>query len=278
MDHTILQGAYDLHVHTSPDVVQRKCTDLELARRFQAAGMAGGIIKCHYGDTAARAALLREQFPGLNIAGGVVLNRSAGGINPQAVERSAQMGGRIVWFPTLEAYSYQNFHHGAEPGFDLSPFIYILDENGELIPQALEVLDMAAKYHLIVATGHVGAQEGMKVVREATKRGCRTLLTHADNPADRYTTEQQVQAVKLGAMVEHCFFTTYYGRTPIEKIAEEIRAVGCENVVLSTDFGQVGSPYSDEGISLYAQQLREQGFTDDQLRRMLRDAPESLLV
>jgi len=278
MDHTILQGAYDLHIHTSPDVVQRKCTDLELARRFQAAGMAGGIIKCHYGDTAARAALLREQFPGLNIAGGVVLNRSAGGINPQAVERSAQMGGRIVWFPTLEAYSYQNFHHGAETNFDLSPFIYILNENGELIHQALEVLDMAAKYHLIVATGHVGVQEGMKVVCAATKRGCRTLLTHADNPADRYTTEQQVQAVKLGAMVEHCFFTTYYGRTPIEEIAEEIRAVGCENVVLSTDFGQVNSPYSDEGIALYAQQLREQGFTDDQLRRMLRDTPESLLV
>lgn len=64
MDHTILQGAYDLHIHTSPDVVQRKCTDLELARRFQAAGMAGGIIKCHYGDTAARAALLRNSSPG----------------------------------------------------------------------------------------------------------------------------------------------------------------------------------------------------------------------
>ena len=35
----ILQGAYDFHIHTSPDVVQRKCTDLELARRLEAAGM-----------------------------------------------------------------------------------------------------------------------------------------------------------------------------------------------------------------------------------------------
>ena len=31
----ILQGAYDFHIHTSPDVVQRKCTDLELARRLE---------------------------------------------------------------------------------------------------------------------------------------------------------------------------------------------------------------------------------------------------
>lgn len=273
----ILQGAYDFHIHTSPDVVQRKCTDLELARRLEAAGMAGCVVKCHYGDTAARAALLREQFPKLDIAGGVVLNRSAGGINPQAVERSAQMGGKIVWFPTLEAYSYQKFHHGAEPGFDLSHFIYILDEKGKLIPQALEVLDMAAKYHLIVATGHIGAQEGMGVVWEAAERGCKVLVTHADNPADQYTVEQQKEAVKLGAMIEHCFFTTFYDRTPIEQIAREIRAVGCENVVLSTDFGQVKSPYCDEGIALYAQQLEGQGFSEQELRMMFCENPERLL-
>ena len=273
----ILQGAYDFHIHTSPDVVQRKCTDLELARRLEAAGMAGCVVKCHYGDTAARAALLREQFPKLDIAGGVVLNRSAGGINPQAVERSAQMGGKIVWFPTLEAYSYQKFHHGAEPGFDLSPFIYILNEKGKLNPQALEVLDMAAKYNLIVATGHIGAQEGMEVVREAAERGCKILVTHADNPADQYTAEQQKEAVKLGAMIEHCFFTTFYDRSPIEQIAREIRAVGCENVVLSTDFGQIKSPYCDEGIALYAQQLEGQGFSEQELRLMFCENPERLL-
>lgn len=239
--------------------------------------MAGCVVKCHYGDTAARAALLREQFPKLDIAGGVVLNRSAGGINPQAVERSAQMGGKIVWFPTLEAYSYQKFHHGAEPGFDLSPFIYILDEKGKLIHQALEVLDLAAKYHLIVATGHIGAQEGMEVVREAAERGCKILVTHADNPADQYTVEQQKEAVKLGAMIEHCFFTTFYDRTPIEQIAREIRAVGCENVVLSTDFGQIKSPYCDEGIALYAQQLEGQGFSEQELRLMFCENPERLL-
>ena len=30
----LLKGAYDLHIHTAPDVVQRKCGDLELARRL----------------------------------------------------------------------------------------------------------------------------------------------------------------------------------------------------------------------------------------------------
>ena len=39
--------------------------------------------------------------------GGITLNRSVGGINPQAAERTAQMGEKMLWFPTLEARSYQ---------------------------------------------------------------------------------------------------------------------------------------------------------------------------
>ena len=99
----LLNGVYDLHIHTSPDVVPRKYSDLELARRLAERGMAGCAIKCHYFDTAARAGLLMAQFPQLDVAGGVTLNRSVGGLNPDAVERSAQAGGRMVWFPTLEA-------------------------------------------------------------------------------------------------------------------------------------------------------------------------------
>ena len=105
----LLNGVYDLHIHTSPDVVPRKYSDLELARRLAERGMAGCAIKCHYFDTAARAGLLMAQFPQLDVAGGVTLNRSVGGLNPDAVERSAQAGGRMVWFPTLEAQSYQRY-------------------------------------------------------------------------------------------------------------------------------------------------------------------------
>ena len=72
------------------------------------------------------------------------------------------------------------------------------------------------------------------------------------NPADCYTLQQQEEAAALGAYVEHSFFTTYHGRTPIEEIARQIRAVGCEKVLLTTDFGQPASPCSDEGLEEYA--------------------------
>lgn len=274
----LLKGAYDLHIHTSPDVVPRKCTDVELGHRLLEAGMAGCAIKNHYTDTSARAAVLNELFPSLNIAGGVVLNHSVGGINPAAVERSAQMGGRLAWFPTLEAKAYQEFRHKNEPGFDSSRFISVLDDNGKLIPPAVEVLETAAKYKICVGTGHLSAREGLALAAEAARLGCQLVLTHADNPADQYSTEQQKEAVRLGALVEHSFFTTFYERTSIQKIVSQIRAVGCENVLLTTDFGQPGSPYPDEGLSLYAKLLLENGITLAELDIMLRKVPARMLA
>lgn len=270
----ILNGAYDLHVHTSPDVVPRKCSDIELGRRLTAAGMAGCAIKSHFFDTAARAGLLQEQFPQLHIAGGVTLNRSVGGINPDAVERCAQAGGRLVWFPTLEARAYKQFHGEQE----LDRYLTVLDADGRLIPQASEVLEAAARHDMTVGTGHLSAQEGMALVEEAARIGCRIVLTHADNPADQYTTQQQVQAVRQGAFVEHCFFTTYFDRTPIEEIAAQIRAVGCSRVILTTDFGQTKSPYTDEGMEQYANLLLGQGFSPDELRQMMAENPKTLIA
>lgn len=273
----LLQGAYDMHIHTAPDVTPRKCDDLELAQRLQEAGMAGCAIKSHYMDTSGRAALLQKLYPELTFAGGITLNRSLGGVNPDAVERTGQMGGKMLWFPTLEARAYQGFHH-RDDGTDLSRFLTVLDEDGKLLPQAVEVLEAAAQYHMVVGTGHLGAEEGLALVREARRMdGLQMVLTHADNPADQYTLEQQQEAVRMGAMVEHCYFTTYYDRVSAQEIARQIRGVGAENVILSTDFGQVKSPYSDEGILGYLEVLATQGITEDELRLMTCTNPKRLI-
>lgn len=153
----------------------------------------------------------------------------------------------------------------------------VCDEKGNLLPQALEVLDVATRHQMVVGTGHIGADEGMALVRAAAERGCTVVLTHADNPADCYSIQQQQEAVALGAYVEHSFFTTYHNRTPIEEIARQIRAVGCEHVLLTTDFGQLNSLYSDEGMEEYARVLMTQGFTAKELGIMMRQVPERLL-
>lgn len=272
-----LRGAFDMHIHTSPDVTPRRIDDIGLAHRLKAAGMGGALVKSHFCDTAARAGILNELFPDLFFAGGVVLNRQAGGLNPYAVEASGKMGGRFVWFPTMDSYSYQLFHKKNPKDPSLEGLIYLLDENGDVKKEVLEVLEAAAKYGMVAATGHVSAEEGMAVARAARKMGVTAVLTHADLLSNAYPHAWQKEAAELGVYIEHCFFTTYYNRVSIEEIAAQIRAAGCDQVYLSTDFGQPKSPYSDEGIASYAEQLEGQGFTPEELSLMFRKVPEKLL-
>lgn len=274
----LLHGAYDVHVHTSPDVCPRKCNDTELAKRLSAAKMAGCIIKCHYNDTAARAVLLQSQFPQLHIAGGVTLNKAVGGINPHAVVSSAKIGGKMVWFPTMDSVSYQRFRKPDITGEEAASLLSVCGTDGKMLAAARDVLDVAKEYNMIVATGHIGPFEGMALVHEAAVRGVRCVLTHADNPANRYSPEQMREAVQCGALVEFCYFTVYYERTPIEDIAGYIRDLGIENILLSSDFGQVDSPYSDEGIALFMSRLLAHGFSEREIHQLFCDNPQKLLA
>lgn len=274
----VLQGAYDLHVHVAPDVIRRKCDDRELAQRIQAAGMKGCVIKCHYFETASRATLLRSEFPGLDIAGGLAMNLSMGGINVHAVERFAQMGGGILWFPTMDARSFQEYKHRDDPSFDSSMYIRATDGHRALLPETMAVLEMAARYHLIVATGHLDADEGLCVIREAARLGIDGLIvTHVDNPALQYNDEQQLEAASLGAYIEHSYHDVWFGRCTMDAFARRIRLVGCEHVILTTDSGQANAPYCDESLEECARLLQEASFTDDELRTMMCKNPSTLL-
>ena len=52
-------------MHVAPDVVERITDDLTLARRFKELGMAGFVLKSHYGCTAERASVVRTAVPGV---------------------------------------------------------------------------------------------------------------------------------------------------------------------------------------------------------------------
>lgn len=275
----ILKDTYDLHVHVAPDVVVRKCDDRKLAVRMQDAGMRGGIIKCHFFETAARAALLRREFPELEVYGGIALNRSVGGINPDAVEKMAKMGGTIVWFPTMDARAFQTYKHRGDASFDGSNLLVASDGAGELLSETKEVLSLASQYDLIVATGHLSPEEGMLVVREGKKRGVRRMiLTHVEHPAIAFSDGECREAASLGAYIEHSYNNAWFGRCSIEEIARQIRAVGCEHVILSSDFGQPEAPYFDDGMEECAGKLEELEFTESELKTMMSKNPAALLA
>ena len=98
----LVRGAYDLHVHVEPDVMRRRITDLQLARRCWDVGLAGFALKSHYVPTAERAAVLNEALGGeVRVLGALTLNASVGGMNPIAVEIAAREGARILCHRSL---------------------------------------------------------------------------------------------------------------------------------------------------------------------------------
>ena len=101
----LLEGAYDLHVHTFPSHIKRKMNDIELLKKANDYKMGGIMIKNHYESTAGRASLLNEYFKfSTKVYGGIVLNSTVGGINPYAVESSMKLGAKFVWLPTRDAH------------------------------------------------------------------------------------------------------------------------------------------------------------------------------
>lgn len=274
----IVKGAWDLHFHTAPDVVPRKYTDLELAKEWQSAGMAGGVIKCHYADTTGRAALLHTLYPELSVYGGLVLNRQAGGLNPEAAERMAQAGGRFLWFPTLDSLSYRQFHHTSEAEQKRSPLIGLCDESGGLLPQVYDILDVAAEYGLIVATGHIGEREGVPLVHEALRRGVKkVVITHEENPATRFSAEAKRECLRRGAVVEYSYLTVFNNRISWEEMAALILETGVERCLLVTDFGQLNSPGSADGLEQFACGLMEHGIKPSEIEQMIKKNPAALL-
>ena len=85
-----------------------------------------------------------------------------------------------------------------------APVIHILEEDGTLKKPVMDVLDIIAKYDMILATGHVSHEDAFALVKEAKNRGVKKIVvTHVDFPTTYYTVEEQKRFVEMGAVMEH---------------------------------------------------------------------------
>jgi hypothetical protein len=276
----LVRGAYDMHVHIAPDVVERKISDVQLARRCAELGIAGFQLKSHYSSTAERARSVSEAVPGVRVLGAITLNRSVGGLNALAVEIAAREGARTVWFPTVHS---DNEHHEVHPptpgakvpvwvafelelraaGFDPEP-VTVMDSDGALVPQALEVLGVIARHDMVLATGHLSREEIFALVDGAVAAGVRQIVvTHPEFPSQRISLEDQQLLAARGALLERCFTTPHTGKASWQLIFDASRAVGPEHTVWSTDLGQTFNPPVEDGLALMADRFLGAGFSDD---------------
>lgn len=94
---SLLEGAFDLHVHCSPDVVPRAQDLFDLAGSAHRAGMAGVGLKDHTTATVGRCHALNRMYPaGPQFYSSLALDPPVGGLNPSAVEAALASGVDIV--------------------------------------------------------------------------------------------------------------------------------------------------------------------------------------
>ena len=282
----LLKDAYDLHVHCSPDVVSRAQDVYDLASAAARAKMAGIGLKDHTTSTVGRCHALNRMYPnGPRFFSSIALNPPVGGLNPSAVEAAMASGVDIVYFPT-----YSAAHHIDLLGKDVTPVphppggpqrLSVMDARGQLLSNVATIIELIAAGSAVLATGHISPSESMTLLRAAKTVGVkRMVVTHASQSVPNMSIDDQKQAVDMGALIEHCFLAVTEccpGTIPLESIAEQIRAVGHENVVLSSDFGQPSNGPPIESFAAHVGRLYDLGFTEKELQTMLCSNPKRLL-
>ena len=274
-----LQGIVDIHVHSDPDGVTRKLDALDTARLAKEAGVRAIVLKNHWAPTAQLAYTVAKVVPGIEVLGGIALNRAVGGVNPEAVKQGAAFTGgklRIVWMPTFDAENYVRFSKQ-----DL-PFAAV-SRDGKLLPETIEVLQLIAKNKLVLATGHSSAAEDLMLVREGRKQGiAQIVVTHPmDAPIHMSLAEMQ-EAARLGAYIELCgnaVLPTHPKdrQVPVAEYVKTIRAVGPEHIILSGDFGQTIHPPFPEAWKQFLDILSKAGIGSAEIDLMAKKNPAILL-
>ncbi len=278
-----IEGAYDLQVHVAPDVIERRTDDIDLARDFLNRGLKGFVLKSHYVPTAERAQVVARAVPGISAYGAVTLNHAVGGLNPVAVEIAGRSGARIVWMPTVDAANETAGRAGgastklpfwaeiqrelSEKGIAPAP-ITVLDEAGAVTEAARCCLGLIAEHEMILATGHLGRREIAALVAACREAGVLRVVTHAEFPSQSLTADEQRELADMGAVIEHCFTTTHTGKAPWELCFDNVRAVGPERCLLSSDLGQTINPPVAEGLASFAQRFLDAGFSAKDVAQM----------
>lgn len=274
---------FDLHVHSGPCSAPRLADDPTMVEECARAGMAGCVLKAHCEPTVGRAAGAGSGRR-ITVLGGVVLNHPVGGLNPAAVATALELGGRVVWMPTVDACAHRRSGLATPPPCHRSGpagrCIATPPVDDEAAPAVRAILALIADADAVLATGHLGPDEVGWLVGAARRAGVRRiLLTHPSFSVPALGPAQARDLAQQGAHAEVTAFQLLHqpGMTA-SQLAAFVRAVGDRRCVLSSDAGQPDSPPPPEALELLIDALGAQGLDRGALRAMASQIPAELVL
>jgi hypothetical protein len=272
-----LNGAIDMHLHMDSPLPNGVHPEAVIAtiRLAQSRGMRGVVLKNHSEPTATLAYLLRQEIPNFQIFGGIVMNRTVGGMNVAAVEHMASQiygaTGKVVWMPANDS------EIESKPPYPEKPFVAV-SRNGQLLPEVKEVIAVIARNHLILASGHISPEDALLVFQEGRRQGVEHMIaTHAMDLAGKMNMDQMQQAMKLGAIIEFDFRNVL---SEGARRVEAIRQLGSEHCLISEFWTKKEAPreYAGlDGVAAFVEAMHSRGFDDRELDTIVKRNPARLL-
>jgi hypothetical protein len=255
--------------------------------------MAGFVLKSHYICTADRATLVGKVVPEVQAFGAIALNNSVGGLNPLGLDIAGRLGNKVVFLPSVDNANELENIAGQRDESKLPYWMSIaremralgiagnwlnVTEDGQVTAATRQCLEIVAKHDMVLATSHIRPAEMLPVINVAREVGVqRIIVTHPEFPTTLLSIDQQQELAPLGVYFERCFTTPYTNKISWEQVYANIRQVGPASTILATDLGQTTNPYPDEGLGMFIGRLLDNGFREQEVRRMVRDNPGELL-
>ncbi len=289
----VLKQAVDLHVHIGPEIIPRKFNLQELLD-YEKGKLKGVGVKNHFFPIISTSGAKAKKLP--IVINSVVLNRYIGGFNSKIIYALAEISDRpiIVWFPTLHAEKFLKIQKNEIPQEWIKPEckdkiklrpvnkikpLSVFNSKGSLSEDVKKVLIAIKKCDAILATGHISWQESKALVKFAVgKIGIKKIIiTHPIYQKIDMPVDVQQEMAEMGAFIEQCYSMYSIDKITIAKIASQIKKIGAENCILSSDVGQAFSKSPSESLGDFTVLLEKEGITEQEIKIMLIDNPNKLI-
>jgi Family of unknown function (DUF6282) len=278
-----LEGRYDLHMHPAPSIQKRKFTALESVRLGSKEKMGGLLFLDHTYNTTMIASTINELGLHTKAFGVIMLNEAVGGLNPSVVEIALALGTTQIQMPTYSSRNHQAMYGDDQKIFPykkrVKPY-FILDDQGRLLPEIEEILELIKGTNAHVGCGHLSVPEVDALVKRAREQGCRVLANAVSTDMPNYPVDAQKRWADQGVFIEHAYMAITevpHVTVPVESIVAQIRTVGAERCVLGTDSGNMRLPDNVTALRNFVEKLMEAGITEHEIDRMTRVNPPIVL-
>ena len=313
------KGAIDIHVHPGPHLKSspRRVDPIEAAIKARDAGMRAIVLKDVFEMSNGIAWLVNRHVPNFTVYGGLILNTVYGGMNPRAFKTAIYYGDGAKY---LDFGAHSTYYQAAKEGRIINGRFVALSElypkfkteeldrciripvDEEPGPELDEILQLlAANPHIYMDTGHVSAEEAVRLVDLKEKYGYKRVVV-SSSVTKIATMEQLKHMADKGALIEFSLaaytapqmipLTHYYVEkeyasidegmtaTPgsgIREVAEQIQELGANHCVMSTDFGRYALSTPVERLRQFTACMLDLGILPDDIRKMVKTNPEWLL-